>query len=157
MISEERSQLDDVINEVGVSHSRWLVDHAHVVEDVVLSCDELQQDDSDWPNVGVVGLQFVVQNRLDWHVSFSSDFVVADRFQTFGQSFVDLHVLLLHFELWVVVVSHSDDFLFQFANVGRIQFSQAEVNDHSPFRIGIVEEIARLDVPMVDSQFLQVA
>ncbi len=56
MISEERSQLDDVINEVGVSHSRWLVDHAHVVEDVVLSCDELQQDDSDWPNVGVVGL-----------------------------------------------------------------------------------------------------
>ena len=97
----------------------------------------------------------MVQNRLDWHVSFSSDFVVTDRFQTFGQSFVDFHVLFLHFELWVVVVSHSDDFLFQFANVGRIQFSQAEVNDHSPFRIGIVEEIARLVFPLLIPRFFQ--
>lgn len=41
LVSKKIGQLDDVINVVTVFNVVWLVDHSHVVENVVFSCDEL--------------------------------------------------------------------------------------------------------------------
>lgn len=64
LASEEVGKFDDVIDVVAVLDVVGFVDHAHVVEDVVLADHELQQDDSHWPDVRLVGLVRVVQDRL---------------------------------------------------------------------------------------------
>lgn len=50
-ISEKVSQLHNVVYVVTVFNVVWLVDHSHVVENIVFTGNELEQYDAHWPNV----------------------------------------------------------------------------------------------------------
>lgn len=54
LAAEEIGQFDNVIDVVAIFHVVGLVYHADVVEDVVLSDDELKEDDPHGPNVRLV-------------------------------------------------------------------------------------------------------
>lgn len=41
--------------------------HSHVVKDIILLEEELEENDTDWPNVYCVSLLFESHYRLKWH------------------------------------------------------------------------------------------
>ena len=94
LAAEEVGQFDDVVDVVAVLDVVGLVYHPHVVEDVVLPHHELQQDHPHRPDVRLVRLVRVVQDRLKRHVGLSADFVAADDFEAVGEAAVDLEVFL---------------------------------------------------------------
>ena len=64
LAAKEVGQLDDVVDVVAVLDVIWFVYHTHVVEDVVFAHHELEEDDSNGPDVRLVGLLGVVQDRF---------------------------------------------------------------------------------------------
>lgn len=80
--------MDDIVDEVGIPHTIGLVYHTHIVKDIVLAGYELEKDHAYGPDVRVIGLILVVQDRLDGHIRLCADLVVADCFQTLRQSLV---------------------------------------------------------------------
>lgn len=51
LVSKEIGQLDNVVNVVTVFNVVWFIDHSYVVENVVFSGNELEQYDTNWPNI----------------------------------------------------------------------------------------------------------
>lgn len=68
LLAEEGSQLEEVVDQVRVLEIAHLARRFEVVEDVVLFEDKLKQDYAHWPDVGLEGLFWMVQDRLHWHV-----------------------------------------------------------------------------------------
>lgn len=63
-VSKEVCQLNDVVYIVTVFYIVGFVNHSDVVENVVFSGHKLEQYHSNWPNVGLVRLVSVMQNRF---------------------------------------------------------------------------------------------
>ena len=56
LAAEEVGQLNDIVDVVAIFNIVGFVDHPDVVEDVVLSDNELEEDDPDWPYVRLIRL-----------------------------------------------------------------------------------------------------
>ena len=106
LVAKEIGQLHNVVDVVTVLDVVRLVNHAHVVENVVLSGHELQQNHPHRPYVGLVRLVRVVQYRLQWHVSFSSDLVAPNYLQAVTQTPVNPHCLFDFLHSFFVFVFH---------------------------------------------------
>mgnify|MGYP006957549459 FL=1 len=83
LTAEEVGQFQDVVDVVKTLDVGWLVYHADVVEDVVFARHELEEDNSDWPQVRLVALVLMVHNRLQRHIRFCAYFVLANYLEAF--------------------------------------------------------------------------
>lgn len=111
LVAEKVSQLHDIVDVVTVFYVVGFVDHTHVVEDVVLSCHELQQNHANRPNVRLVRLMGMVQNRLQRHVRLCSDLISANNLQTIAQSSVDSDCLFKLLNSFFIFLFHFLQFL----------------------------------------------
>lgn len=81
LAAEEIRQFHDVIDVVAILNVVGLVYHADVVEDVVLPYHELKQNDPHGPNVRLVRLMRVMQDRFQRHVGLRPDLIPTDDLQ----------------------------------------------------------------------------
>ena len=56
LAAKEVGKLNDIVDVVAIFNIVGFVDHPDVVEDVVLSDNELEEDDPDWPYVRLIRL-----------------------------------------------------------------------------------------------------
>ncbi len=123
-----------------------------MVEDIVLLEDELKHNDPDCPNIGLVVLVAVPQQRLDRHIALCSDLVPTDVVQSFCQ-------FLMQIQFQIVFLpsrfAHCRSILILYPFVVvRIELSQPKIDDNSFFELGVVEEVARFDISMENTLFL---
>lgn len=67
-LAEEGSQLEEIIDEIGILEVCDFAAGLEVVEDVVLFEDELKHNDAHWPDIRLECLLRVMQDRLHRHV-----------------------------------------------------------------------------------------
>lgn len=54
--------------------------HLNTVEYVILSCNKLKKNDSNWPNIGLICLLVMMKYRFNRHVGLSPDFIFSNNF-----------------------------------------------------------------------------
>ena len=97
----------------------------------------------------------VVQDGLQRHVGLGADLVAADYLQALGKSLVDLDVLLDLAHIFLLLLHLRQPLLKLRLELG-VDFGQSKVDDHAAFGVGVVEEVAGLDVSVVDAEVLEV-
>ena len=122
-----------------------LVHHAHVVEDIVLAEDELEEYDADGPDIDGVGLLLVAEDALDRHEGLRADFVRADYLGAFYDILIEIDalgvlVLLLFLESVKEIL---------------VELGESVVDEDALALFRVVEEVARLDVAVVDPEVLE--
>jgi hypothetical protein len=137
LAAEEVGEFYDVVDVVAVLDVVGFVDHADVVEDIVLADDKLEKDDADGPDITLVGLLGVVQDGLEGHVGLCPYLVAPDYLQALRQSLVDLHCLL-HLPHILLLLLHLRVLLLELGLEFGVYFSQSEVDDHSFLGLGVV-------------------
>lgn len=124
-----------------------------VVEGVVLAEDERQQDDSYWPDVGLVALPVVSEQRLDGHVGLSSDLVLPHTRQTVVEFVVQHQVQVI---LPLLGLPLQSPLLgLEPLLVSGVHFSQSEVDDHAFASVWVVQEVGWLDVSVEDAHIFE--
>lgn len=153
--TKEVGELQDVVDVVEGLDVCWLVHHADVIEDVVLPSHKLEENNSHGPQIRLVVLMLVVDDGLEGHVSLGPDLVLADDFEAVGKSLINFKARLLFCDVFAVQF-HPLNFGGQLPLVLEVDLGESEVDDHALSGGGIVKKVARLDVPVVDAQVLQI-
>lgn len=124
-----------------------------VVEGVVLAENEGQQDDSYWPDVRLIALPVVSEQRLDGHIGLSSDLVLPHTRQTVVelvmQHQMQVILPLLRFPLQRSVFSLEP------LLVCGVHFSQSKIDDNSFASVRVVQKVGWLDVSVEDAHIFE--
>ena len=97
----------------------------------------------------------MVKDGLKGHVCLRSYLVSTDYLEALGQSFVDFDVLFQLSHVFLLLF-HLRQFLLELCLELGVDLCQSKIDDHAAFGIGVIEEVAGLDVSMVNAQILEV-
>jgi len=145
--SKKAGQFEDIINIEAVPNLIRFIYHAHIVKNIEFSHYKLKQNYSNWPDIRLIWLLWIIQNCFKGHICFCSYFIATYYLQAICKFSVYFDELV-HFTHVFLLLFHFDVLLFKGCHKLRIHFSQSEINNHASFCIWVIKKVIRLYISM---------